>query len=144
MFDQVRVARRGAAVVTLVAVMFAATACTGGQGVTVPPGYEDLTPCSPTRIPIESLERVGEPGCDLAGSSLTVDGWPEVMIPRVGEAFSQGDGTGRELMISNWGIPGVGVAEVSDRVLVDLWATTPEANVLQRQQLAIDNIIVAD
>lgn len=115
----------------------------GGQGVTVPPGFEDLSPCAPTRIAIESLESVGHPGCDLTGSTLTVSGWPEAVIPGVGEAFSQGDGTGRELMISNWGIPGVGVAEVSEGVLVDLWAT-PEANDLQRQQLAIDNIVIVD
>lgn len=73
-----------------------------------------------------------------------VSGWPEIMIPRVGEVFSRGNGTGRELVICNWGIPGVGVAEVSDGVLVAHWATTPEASDLQRQQLAVDNVIVAD
>jgi hypothetical protein len=31
-----------------------------------------------------------------------------------------------------------------DGVLVAHWATTPEASDLQRQQLAVDNVIVAD
>jgi hypothetical protein len=98
---------------------------------------------------------VGEPGCDLTGTSLTfaddtlgfavglppADGsTPSLTVPGVGAVLSQGDGDGRELLIVNWGVPGVGVAAMEDQRLVAIWATSDWAMDLQHQQLAVENI----
>lgn len=101
------------------------------------------------------LSAMGEPGCDLAGTSLTfaddtlpfavgpptMDGdTPTLVTPAVGAVFSQGDGEGRELLIVNWGVPGVGVAAIEDGHVVQVWASSADAMRLHRQQLAIENV----
>jgi hypothetical protein len=108
-----------------------------------------------TEIPIDELSDMGDPGCDLTGTSLTFEGdllafavgpptsagaTPTLTIPSIGAVFSQGDGEGRELLIVNWGVPGVGVAAIEDGHLVGIWANGPEAMDLQRQQLSIENV----
>lgn len=92
---------------------------------------------------MEDLGRAGAPGCDLAGSSLSLpDGMGTVTIPGAGEVFSQQTaGTGApQLLVVNWGVPGVGVATIGGGRLVDLWASTEEAADLQRQQLSVEGI----
>ncbi len=124
-------------------------------GVSIPPGASDLPPCPVTQIPVGELAAWGEPGCDLTGSSLTfadesrsfavgpptVDGsTPTLTVPAVGAVFSQGDGDGRELLIVNWGVPGVGVAAIEDQRLVAIWASSESALDLQHQQLAVEGV----
>lgn len=125
------------------------------RGVSIPPGADDLPPCPITQIPITELSVRGEPGCDLTGTSLTfpdrllsvalgppaADGsTPTLTVPAVGAVFSQGDGGGRELLIVNWGVPGVGVAAIEDRHVVAIWASSDSALELQHQQLAVENV----
>ena len=108
-----------------------------------------------TQIPIGDLAAMGKPGCDLAGTSLTfadetlafavgpptADGSaPTLTVPSVGAVFSQGDGDGRELLVVNWGVPGVGVAAIEDRRLLAIWASSDSALDLQRQQLAVESV----
>jgi hypothetical protein len=98
---------------------------------------------------------MGEPGCDLAGTSLTFaedtvafavgpplpdGGTPTMTIPSVGAVMSQGDGEGRELLIVNWGVPGVAVAAIDDGRAVRIWASSAAAMRLQRQQLLIEEV----
>ena len=125
------------------------------RGVSIPPGADDLSPCPVTQIPVGELSARGEPGCDLTGTSLTfadetltfavgpptADGsTPTLTVPAVGAVFSQGDGDGRELLIVNWGVPGVGVAAIDDQRLVAIWASSESALDLQYQQLAVENV----
>lgn len=126
------------------AVALCLTGCQA-RGVLIPPGADELLPCKTAEIPIEDLDNIGVPGCDLVGSSLTfTDGPSAMMIPPVGATFSQGDGSGREFRIVNWGVPGVGVAAVEADRLIDLWASGPEARNLALQQLAIENVDLPD
>ena len=125
------------------------------RGVTIPPGSDDLSPCPVSDIPIDELSASGEPGCDLTGSTLTFtdetlefavgppafDGdTPTVTVPSVGAVFSQGDGSGRELLIVNWGVPGVAVAAIEDRHAVAIWSTSESALELHRRQLTVENV----
>lgn len=121
----------------------------------MPPGAGALSPCPVSGVPIDELSEAGEPGCDLTGTSLIFDGeasafavgpptfgggTPTLTIPSVGAVFSQGDGRGRELLIVNWGVPGVGVAAIDDDRLVKIWASSAAALDLQRQQLMIEDV----
>lgn len=151
-----RKTRSGLAVPALVMVSLAVGGCQAeARGVRVPPGAQGLATCSVAEIPIGELGARGEPGCDLVGTTLTFpdetaeyavgppssDGAaPTLTIPAVGAVFSQGDGQGRELLIVNWGVPGVGVAAIESGRLVKLWASSEAALDLQRQQLAVENI----
>jgi len=154
-----RVIRRGRALTVMVAATLCLAGCQWeGHGVVVPPGFKDLPPCLVREIPIEELSTVGEPGCDLTGSRLLFSGEtleyavgpppsqggpPTLEIRSVGGAFSQGDGRGRELLITNWGVPGVSVAAVEDGRLLKSWVSSDAARDLLRQSLEIDNIDVA-
>jgi len=139
-----------------------ATLCLAGcqgqaRGVSISPGSEDLSTCPVAQIPISELSAMGEPGCDLAGTSLTFaedtlafavgppplgGGAPTLTVPSVGAVFSQGDGEGRELLIVNWGVPGVAVAALDDGRAVQIWASSAAAKDLQLQQLAIEDVDV--
>ena len=136
-----RLMRIGWATVTALTLSLTLSGCLQARGVVLPPGSEDLAPCPITQISIDELSEVGEPGCDLTGSSVTFpDGSPQLTIASIGAAFSQGDGTGRETVITNCGIPGIGVAVIEHHRLVHLWATGPAALDLQKQQLEVDNV----
>ena len=133
--------RFGWATATALTLSLTLSGCLQARGVVLPPGSEHLTPCPITQISIDELSEIGEPGCDLTGSSVTFpDGSPQLTIASIGAAFSQGDGTGRETVITNWGIPGIGVAVIEDHRLVHMWATGPAALDLQKQQLVVDHV----
>ncbi|MGC5172481.1 hypothetical protein ACLQ2Q_17740 [Microbacterium sp. DT81.1] len=150
-----------ASVRPLMIVVATTTLCLAGcqgqaRGVSIPPGFEDLPTCPVAQVPISELSAMGEPGCDLAGTSLTFaedtlafavgpppldGGVPALTIPSVGAVFSQGDGKGRELLIVNWGVPGVAVAAIDDGRAVQMWASSAAAQDLQLQQLAIEDVV---
>jgi hypothetical protein len=148
--------RSGRSLIVIVAVTLFAAGCQGQpRGVSIPPGAEDLAPCPVKQIPIGDLAAMGEPGCDLTGASLTfadeelafavgppaADGSaPTLTIPSVGAVFSQGNGDGRELLVVNWGVPGVGVALIEGGRLLAIWASSDSALDLQHQQLAVDSV----
>lgn len=135
-----RITRWSVSVAAAVVLALCLAGCQAG-GVEVPPGAEQLSPCEISEIPIDELDEMGTPECDLAGSSLVLsDGTPTIMIPAVGAAFSQGDGNGREFRIVNWGVPGVHVAAIEGDRLVGLWASGPEAEDLAWQQLAVERV----
>lgn len=131
----------GSALVVVFAAMVSLSGCSQGRGVTVPPGWDQLAPCPIAQISIDDLSGIGEPGCDLTGSSLTfTNGSSALTIPSVGAVFSSGDGTGRETLIVNWGVPGVGVATIDNHRLIQIWASGPGALDLQKQQLALQDV----
>lgn len=117
------------------------SAC-GHEGVTVPPGANALTKCDVRQIPVEELASVGEPGCDLEGSSLLFPDGTTMEISPTGNVTGHQDSRfeGLEFVIVNWGVPGVGAALVENLQLVDVWASSPEALELQREQLRIEGI----
>lgn len=141
---------------SLAACMLAApvlTGCGESRGVTIPPGYDNLATCASSELPISALADEGAPGCDLEGSTITFDelegrfdvdvirtnpdGVPALTITSVGASFAQGDGQGRELLMVNWGIPGVGVALIDNGELAEIWASTDEA--LELHRLAVQS-----
>ncbi|MEU1970957.1 hypothetical protein ABZ477_04840 [Microbacterium sp. NPDC019599] len=114
----------------------------GGAGVSVPQGFDDLDQCPPRSIPVEDLREIGEPGCDLVGSSLTFPDGVSLPIYAVGEVFSSADSSAgnREHLIVNWGTPGVGALTKDGDELLDLWATSDKAEHLQREQAKIEGV----
>ena len=114
----------------------------GGAGVSIPPGSDAREQCPPRSIAVEDLRAIGEPGCDLVGSSLTFPDGASLPINAVGEVFSSSDSSDgdHEHLIVNWGIPGVGVFTRDGNELLDLWATSDEAEHLQRQQAEIEGV----
>lgn len=113
----------------------------GGRGVTVPPGWDELEECDVMSVAAEDLAREGAPACDLAGSSLSFpSGMGMVTIPEVGEVFSRQVSGEPQILVVNWGVPGVGAASIDDGRVVDVWASTAEAEDLQRQQLSVEGV----
>lgn len=127
-------------VVFLVAIIFASCS---PRGVLIPPGSEDLLPCPPRVIPVEELREIGEPGCDLAGSSLVFPDdfvWP---ISEIGSAASfervaQEKVLGVKYSMTNWGVPGVGVTRTLSGQETEFWASTDEALDLQKKAQQLD------
>lgn len=129
----------------------AITGCgTSPQGVIVPQGADDLPMCPLTQLSLSELAIGGAPGCDLEGSTIGFDELegkfsfealreinipPSLTITAVGASFSQDDAHGRELIVVNWGVPGVAVALVDNGRLVDIWASSSEARDLHQMTL---------
>ncbi|WP_298942420.1 hypothetical protein [uncultured Microbacterium sp.] len=154
--------RRGHGTVALaLVVMVGAASLTGcrPQGVDIPKGWENLQPCPQREIRVEDLPQIGKPGCDLAFSTVVFEGdyadyafaweagggWPVVEIISVGYVTAPTkvvDGKTREVLVVNWGVPGVGVASIEDGKLRAIWATSPEAEDLQYRQLEVGGIVV--
>lgn len=125
----------------LVPVALLAVACGSGAGVSIPPGADELEPCSFGPIKVDELPDIGVPGCDLVGASIVLPDATMLTVPAVGEVFAQQQGDDSlECHIVNWGVPGVGVTAVKDGELVALWASSDEAGRLQREQLKVDNV----
>ncbi|WP_460802789.1 hypothetical protein [Microbacterium sp. GXF6406] len=114
----------------------------GGQGVTVPAGAELLEQCAPELLNVEDLASIGEPGCNLIGSSVYIPDGPTLEVREVGAAFShQSSVNGSvEYQILNWGVPGIAVSTVDEGRLIDLWASSAMAEELQREQLSLGSI----
>lgn len=113
------------------------------RGVSIPPGAELLDPCTPRTFEVADLVAEGEPGCDLVGSSVHLPDGSWLGIREVGAVFSQQVGTdAAEQRVVNWGVPGVGVSVVRDGVLVDLWASSAQAEQLHRQGLRLEGVAV--
>lgn len=113
-----------------------------GRGVSIPLGSEELDQCLPRSIAVEDLREIGEPGCDLVGSSLIFPDGQSLQIYGVGEAFSSSySGAGEhDHLIVNWGIPGVGAFTRLGNDLLGLWATSEEAERLQHEQAKIEGL----
>lgn len=114
----------------------------GGADVSVPLGFEDLDQCPPRSIAVEDLPEIGEPGCDLVGSSLTFPDGVSLPIYAVGEVFSSSHPSAgdHEHLIVNWGVPGVGAFTKDGDELLELWATSDQAEHLQREQAKIEGV----
>ena len=115
--------------------------CTGGRGVTVPAGGDDLDACPVSTIAIEDLAAVGEPGCDLVGSTIALDGGLTLTVGSVGStATVSSDGDETSAVLANWGVPGVGVYTTRDGRLDRVWSTSPAAQQLQHEQADVDGV----
>lgn len=123
--------------------LMAAVGCSGGgAGVSVPLGSGELEQCPPRSIAVEDLRQIGEPGCDLVGSSLIFPDGTSLPIYSVGEVFSSASPSAgdHEHLIVNWGVPGVGAFTKDSDELLDLWATSEKAEQLQREQAKIEGL----
>ena len=111
------------------------------KGVSVPLGYDSLVQCEPRAIEAERMHEIGEPGCNLEGSSVIMPDGTQIRLGQVGGVGSQswfgadGEG-GTEYMSVNWGIPGAAVSQIGPTG-AQSWATSDEALDLQAQQLRL-------
>lgn len=114
--------------------------CSRG-GVSVPPGADDLQPCPVDTIDVTALAQMGEPGCNLAGSTLLFPTGEEYEIMEIGVAggMSSSRMPTHQLRAVNWGVPGVGAVDITDGV-VTVWGSTQWAVELQLKQLALEGI----
>ncbi len=133
----------GCVTAALAVTVLALAGCSAPRGVSIHLGADELEPCEGTSIHVEDLEAAGEPGCDLAGSTLVFpDGMASLAVPQVGAVFSHQDfGRGNEeILIVNWGLPGVATAVIDDDRLIHLWASSEDALDLQWQQLELEGV----
>lgn len=100
-----------------------------------------MDPCPVATIDVTSLPQLGEPGCNLAGSTLLFPTGEEYEVKDSGIAGTMMDSRTptRELRAVNWGIPGVGAVDITDGV-VTVWGSTQWAVELQLKQLALEGI----
>ena len=114
--------------------------CSRG-GVSVPPGADDLEPCPTATIDVTALAQMGQPGCNLAGSTLLFPTGEEyeIMEPGIAGGMSSARMPTHQLRAVNWGIPGVGAVDITDGV-VTVWGSTQWAVELQLKQLALEGI----
>ena len=110
------------------------------SGVRVPPGAEELQPCPVRRIDVTTLGDMGEPGCDLAGTTLIFPGGKEILVGAPGWSGAATDSrSGEWVRAAAWGVPGVGAVQINGTT-VTVWGSTQEAVDLQLQLLAISGI----
>ena len=114
--------------------------CAAG-GVSIPEGNENLQPCQHRVIPAAELSTLGEPGCDLEGSSVTTPDGRARAIGEVGGVASTSFGdparnNEASTLIANWGVPGVAVSLIT-REGTETWARTETARELQKKQLRL-------
>ncbi|WP_307486822.1 hypothetical protein [Microbacterium trichothecenolyticum] len=66
-------------------------------------------------------------------------------VPSVGGVIvSQGSNTpARSYHLVNWGVAGLGVALVEERQATGIWASTPEARDLQKDQLKVEDVDIS-
>ena len=114
--------------------------CSSG-GVSVPPGAGDLEPCPVATIDVTSLAQMGEPGCNLAGSTLRFPTGEEFELgePGSGGGITSSRMRTHEVRAANWGIPGAGAVDITDGV-VTVWGSTQWAVELQLEALALEGI----
>ncbi|WP_169583345.1 MULTISPECIES: hypothetical protein [Microbacterium] len=111
------------------------------RGVSIPLGYESLDQCQPRSLAVENLRELGEPECNLAGSSLVFPDGYSLPTSNVGDVFSSTSSPGEHTyLIVNWGVPGVGAFTVHGDELLGLWATCDEAERLQREQARVEGV----
>lgn len=112
--------------------------------MTVPAGGDDLDACPATTIAIEDLAAVGEPGCDLVGSTIALDDDLTLTVGSIGSVGStatvSSDGDETSAVLVNWGVPGVGVYTTRDGRLDRVWSTSPAAEQLQHEQADADGV----
>lgn len=126
-------------IVASVAVLVIGVGCSRA-GVMLPTGYENLPPCEVRQYVVERLPEVGEPGCNVEGSTLLFPDGTVIAIEEVGTSFVRQVEAphGPEFHILNWGVPGVGAAFIEDGTVQGVWATSAKALDLHRQQLRVD------
>lgn len=117
----------------------------GGAGVLIPDGYDGLSQCEVRQYGVDELSALGEPHCDLEGSSVLFPDGTVAGIQEVGAVVVESDDAlhGTEYHSVNWGVPGSAVAMIEDGTVHGVWATSPEALDLHRQQLRIDGYRLA-
>jgi hypothetical protein len=111
------------------------------SGVDVPPGWDDLKPCSYSHpIAVEDLADIGKPGCNMAGTTVTFPDGRTAKVGSVGVTDSWGylvtgeAGTiPKHFTMVNWGVPGVAVSGYNTHGKVTkVWAMSKDAAALQR------------
>lgn len=132
--------RTATAISTIALLCLLLCSCSPG-GVSIPLGHEDLPQCPPALIEANGLRDLGEPGCNLQGSSLVLPGGTTLEVGEVGAVQSQqfisSEGSqNSEYLVVNWGVPGVGVSKITSGETVS-WATSDAARYLQEQQLRL-------
>jgi hypothetical protein len=83
-------------------------------------------------IAAEDLRDVGEPGCDMAGSSVL---FPNSMIQGISAVGAVSSSSTSEEWVTtvNWGVPGVSAYIESNGEITKSWATSKAAGRLQLQ-----------
>lgn len=123
------------------AAVVAMTAACQSAGVEIPPGWENLKPCTYKRtIPVDDLADIGRPGCNMAGTEIGFPDGHSAEVGSVGATKSWGDFTTADganaphhFTMVNWGLPGTAVAKYNDdNRLVMIWATSEDAADLLR------------
>ncbi len=122
------------------AALLLASCATGGQGVSVPEGWERLPKCPAATIAAEDLSTSASTDCDLEGSTVTLPDGTELAIGAVGDVRTHSQGDGTTSVVVNWGTPGAAVYAADGRRLMNVWSTSDEADELQREQARIDGV----
>ena len=109
-------------------------------GVLVPEGYEALNKCDVRQYGVAELPALGEPDCDLEGSTVLFPDGTLLKVQEVGSVLVETPDVaqGIDYHSVNWGVPGIAVAIIQGGTVSGIWATSPGALDLHRQQLRID------
>jgi len=133
-------ARNSGACALLGATLLLASCAGGGQGVTVPEGWERLPDCPVATIPAEDLSTTGTSNCNLEGSSITLPDGTDIQIGAVGDVRTHSEGNETTAVVVNWGTPGAAVYVSDGKRLMNVWSTSDEAGKLQREQARVDEV----
>lgn len=97
---------------------------------TIPEGYEDLERCEIRDVSVDQLASIGEPGCDLQGSTVVFPDGYRFSVGTVQEgAFleTRHDSDGKFQVgysVTNHGIPGIGASHRLPGADTQYWATS--------------------
>jgi hypothetical protein len=125
----------------IAAAVVAMVAACHSTGVEIPPGWQNLKPCTYKRtIPVSHLADIGKPRCNMAGTAVELPDGQSAEVGSVGATNSWGYLTKTDdakvrhhFTIVNWGVPGTAVAEYDERGrLHTIWASSKDAADLLR------------
>lgn len=110
--------------------LFASASAPGPDALAVPPGSEALAQCPAPKspVPIADLSATEQlSGCNPKGAFLLLPNGQTVEVPTVGAIlYNDQDPDGNRWLLTNWGVPGVGVVWSTDTG-TQIWGTSPDA-----------------
>lgn len=117
------------------ALLLLLSGCSPGETLIpqIPEGHESLEICPERDISVEELTSIGEPGCNLVGSTVVFPDGFTADVGAVGgitgtDAYHDGETNPPvNYRVANFGIPGIAVSVITYGENPEMWATSDEA-----------------
>lgn len=104
------------------------------RGVNVPGVPREYFACPVALLRASDLPNRGESGCSYEGSTVLFPNGDEIRVGAVGTSERKQRGVDGEIIVTNWGVPGIGAVEIQ-ATTVRFYGTTQDALELEVEAL---------